>query len=150
VLDVNEFFLKGGLLLIASAIFMIIQIGTRYDLTVKEIKARLALKASNEEIQAQAEEIQGINDNLELLVQERTRELEKKNKALEEYAFINAHKLRAPVASILGLMNLMDKQELTPDTRHIADHLQDSTRKLDEIVSSITKAIERGDGPDNV
>jgi light-regulated signal transduction histidine kinase (bacteriophytochrome) len=42
-------------------------------------------------------------------VQERTRELEKKNKALEEYAFINAHKLRSQVASILGLINLISK-----------------------------------------
>ena len=43
-----------------------------------------------------------INDNLELTIKDRTRELENKNKALEEYAFITAHKLRAPLASILG------------------------------------------------
>jgi signal transduction histidine kinase len=144
-LDVNQFFLNGGLLLAASAIFMMIQIRTRYDLTVKEIKARLALKASNEEIQAQAEEIRGINDNLELLVRQRTLELEKKNKALEEYAFINAHKLRAPVASILGLVNLITKQPLNQETRDITEHLKDSTQKLDSIVSSITKAIEKGE-----
>jgi signal transduction histidine kinase len=144
-LDVNQFFLNGGLLLGASAIFMMIQIRTRYDLTVKEIKARLALKASNEEIQAQAEEIRGINDNLELLVRQRTLELEKKNKALEEYAFINAHKLRAPVASILGLVNLITKQPLNQEIRDITEHLKDSTQKLDAIVSSITKAIEKGE-----
>jgi signal transduction histidine kinase len=144
-LDVNQFFLNGGLLLAASAIFMMIQIRTRYDLTVKEIKARLALKASNEEIQAQAEEIRGINDNLELLVRQRTMELEKKNKALEEYAFINAHKLRAPVASILGLVNLITKQPLNQETRDITEHLKDSTQKLDAIVGSITKAIEKGE-----
>jgi len=36
---------------------------------------------------AQAEEIRGINENLESLVQERTSELERKNKALEEICF---------------------------------------------------------------
>jgi signal transduction histidine kinase len=141
----DQFFVKGGLLLSVSALFMIVLIKTRYDLTVKEIKARIALKASNEEIQAQAEEIKGINENLEHLVQERTRELEKKNKALEEYAFINAHKLRSPVASILGLINLMSKIELNDEGKYIMSHLHKSTENLDGIVSSITKAIEQGD-----
>lgn len=145
--DINQFFVNGGLLLMASGVFMIVQIRTRYDLTVKEIKARLALKASNEEIMAQAEEIKGINDNLESLVQERTLELQKKNEALEEYAFINAHKLRAPVASILGLMNLLTKQALNEETRQITEHMKGATEKLDEIVTAITKAIERGENP---
>jgi signal transduction histidine kinase len=145
MVNIDQFFVKGGLLLGVSGLFMIVLIKTRYDLTVKEIKATLALKASNEEIQAQAEEIKGINENLETMVQERTKELEKKNKALEEYAFINAHKLRSPVASILGLINLMNKVELKEDAKYIMTHLQDSTNKLDGIVSSITKAIERGD-----
>lgn len=145
--NVNDFFVNGGLLLMASGVFMMIQIRTRYNLTVKEIKARLALKASNEEIMAQAEEIKGINDNLESLVEERTLELQKKNEALEEYAFINAHKLRAPVASILGLMNLITKQELNEETRQITEHMKGATEKLDEIVTAITKAIERGENP---
>jgi signal transduction histidine kinase len=144
-IDVNEFFVQGGLLLAMVAIFMIVLIRTRYNLTVKEIKARLALQASNEEIQAQAEEIRGINENLEGIVRKRTSELEQKNKALEEYAFINAHKLRSPVASILGLMNLMKKTPLNEETRLITEHLTQSTVKLDEVISTMTEALEKGD-----
>lgn len=144
-LNVTKFFVEGGLLLIAVGLFMIALIRTRYNLTVKEIKARLALQTSYEEIQAQDEEIKGINENLENIVRERTRELEKKNKALEEYAFINAHRLRSPVASILGLINLMRKVHLSDEAKGIMLHLQDSTEKLDETVSTITKAIERGE-----
>ena len=103
------------------------------------------IQAQNEEIMAQAEEIQGINENLEMLVKERTAELEKKNQALEEYAFINAHKLRGPVASILGLLNLLAKASPEDDTRVIRDHLQHSANKLDDVVRSITKAIEKAD-----
>jgi len=149
--DLDQFLVQGGVLLLVVSIFMCVLIRTRYDLTVKEIKARLALQESNEEIQAQNEEIisQGeeirvINENLEKIVLERTTELEKKNKALEEYAFINAHKLRSPVASILGLINLLTKTALDEEAKGIMSHLQDSTGKLDEIVSSITKAIEKG------
>jgi ligand-binding sensor domain-containing protein len=103
------------------------------------------IERNNEEIKAQAEEIQGINENLESLVQERTKELERKNKALEEYAFINAHQLRAPVASILGLLNLMKDIPLKDHEKDCMDHLQASAKKLDDVVSSITEAIERGD-----
>lgn len=103
------------------------------------------IQAQNEEIMAQAEEIKGINENLEMLVHQRTAELEKKNKALEEYAFINAHKLRSPVASILGLVNLLNKSELNDDCKVINRHLLNSADELDDIVRSITKAIERGD-----
>lgn len=152
VISVDQFLVQGGLLLAAVGIFMIVLIKTRYDLTVREIKTRLALQLSNEEIQAQneeifsqAEEIRVINENLEELVKDRTKELEKKNKALEEYAFISAHKLRSPVASILGLINLLNKSVLSDEARGIMAHLEDSTGKLDSIVSSITKAIERGD-----
>jgi ligand-binding sensor domain-containing protein len=103
------------------------------------------IQAQNEEIMAQAEEIKGINENLEMLVHQRTAELEKKNRALEEYAFINAHKLRSPVASILGLVNLLNKAELNDECKVINRHLLSSADELDEIVRSITKAIERGE-----
>lgn len=144
-LDINLFFIKGGLLLVAVAIFMIVLIRTRYDLFIKEIKARLALEASNEAIRIQAEQIKTINENLEKLVQERTAELVKKNQALEEYAFINAHKLRAPVASILGLVSIFRSLPLDEEGKNVVGHLELSTQKLDWIVNSITKAIERGD-----
>lgn len=144
-LDKELFVVRGGLLLIAVGAFMIILIKARYDLTVKEIKARLALKASNEAILVQAEEIKAINENLEKLVRERTTELEKKNAALEEYAFINAHKLRAPVASILGLINLFRSASLDDEGKDVLGHLEKSAFKLDEIVSDITVAIEKAD-----
>jgi ligand-binding sensor domain-containing protein len=103
------------------------------------------IQAQNEEIQSQAEEIKGINEHLELLVKQRTEELVRKNKALEEYAFINAHNLRAPVASVLGLINLVCKLDLDEESREIIEHLRASAERLDAIVSSITQAIEKGD-----
>jgi ligand-binding sensor domain-containing protein len=103
------------------------------------------IQTQNEEISAQSEEILRINENLEDIVKERTKELEKKNKALEEYAFINAHKLRSPVATILGLLNLISKTRLDDEGVDISCRLHRTAEELDCIVSSITKAIERAD-----
>jgi signal transduction histidine kinase len=119
---------------------------TKVQLRTREIQQQSdEIQTQNEEISAQSEEILRINENLEEMVQERTRELEKKNKALEEYAFINAHKLRSPVATILGLINLISKTKLDHDGAEINRRLQHTADELDGIVSSITKAIERGE-----
>ena len=121
----------------------LVSVKRELEVKVKERTEEIELKTH--EIQAQAEEIKGINENLESLVKVRTSELERKNKALEEYAFINAHQLRAPVASILGLIHLMQKLDLSDDEKIYLEHLQQSAKKLDSVVSSITEAIERGD-----
>ena len=64
MINTNEFFVKGGLLLIAVGVFMIILIKARYDLTVKEIKARLALKASNDELAIQKSIVESKNEKI--------------------------------------------------------------------------------------
>ncbi|HCZ36025.1 MAG TPA: hypothetical protein DHV26_08875 [Cytophagales bacterium] len=138
----DYFFIHGGLLLIAVGIFTVVLINTRYRLVVRETRARLALRISNEAIRMQADQIKDINENLEKIVHERTAELETKNKALEEAAFINAHKLRAPVASILGLVGLMKSTSTVEDLKQISAMVQDSTEKLDAVVSEITRTIE--------
>lgn len=143
-LTMAEFLQKGGLLLIVTAIFMVVLIRTRFNLTIREIEARVALKISNDEIQRQATEIRSINENLERVVWQRTNDLEKRNKALQESAFINAHKLRSPVANILGLTNLFTKLKLNGEGATINKHLQQSAKNLDKIVNDISRIIEKG------
>ena len=64
LIDKEQFLVKGGFLLIAVGAFMIILIKARYDLTVKEIKARLALKAANEELGRQKEIVEISNKKI--------------------------------------------------------------------------------------
>lgn len=112
----------------------------------REIQAQNdEIQTQNEEISAQAEEIMQINENLEAAVQQRTAELERKNKALEDYAFINAHKLRSPVATLLGLIYLFTRTKDEKDKEEIHRRLQNAADELDKVVTTITKAIERGD-----
>ena len=145
LLPVDKFFLNGGLLLAASGAFMVILINARYNLTVREIKTRLALADSVSVLQSQAEEIKSINENLERLVLDRTSELEAKNKAIKEYTFITAHKLRAPVASVLGLISIFRSFEIKEEAKEAIEHLESSANMLDSIVQSMVRAIEKGD-----
>ena len=100
--------------------------------------------AINEKLNLQAEEIKAINESLETRVKERTMILEEKNMQLAEYAFINSHVLRAPVSTMLGLINLIRYSNLSDDDKKIYHHLMDTAKVLDNIVFKINNAIEQG------
>lgn len=85
-------------------------------------------------------EITAINDNLEKIVADRTRELEIKNEQLTEYAYINSHVLRAPVARISGLYNLFKMQ--TEQNSELLGHMSHSIHELEEVTYKINRAIE--------
>ena len=78
---------------------------------------------------------------LEEKVQERTRELTERNNQLSEYAFINAHKLRAPLARILGLTDLMSREEHSQEIIRLNRLVQRESESLDLIIRSISDAI---------
>lgn len=106
------------------------------------------LKEQKAEIEAQSDEIASINDNLESLVRERTKELENKNRALANYAFITAHKLRSPLSTILGLVNLMKEMNVREEDKIVIRHLDQSSKNLDVIVHTIMEAIENKEPPE--
>ncbi len=98
------------------------------------------------EFQAEAllrlnEELKHLNRSLENGIRERTAQLEMQNQKIAEYTFINAHKLRAPVASILGLINLF-QQASVEEKDQIAGHLRKCGIRLDEMIHELTKSLE--------
>lgn len=108
-----------------------------YTIIVNErLKQNLLLQEKNQEISR-------INENLETIVKSRTKELEQKNKQLTEYAFINSHILRAPVARISGLYNIfrMETKDMMRDP-DILSHMEGSIEELQLITTQINQAIE--------
>ncbi len=111
------------------------------------IAQRDALIEHNRRIEALHEMLRSANQNLEKAVAERTAELREQNRKLEEYAFINAHKLRAPVANILGLIEVLELKHLEDERSQLLDHLKKSSWELDQVIRSIGKAIRGGANP---
>jgi PAS domain S-box-containing protein len=70
-------------------------------------------------------------------------QLLEQNKKIYEIAQINSHVIRKPVASILGLINVLDKSKLAdPEMARIIDHLECCALELDEVIHNIAqKAI---------
>jgi PAS domain S-box-containing protein len=73
-------------------------------------------------------------------------ELEKRVSQLEQISYVNAHELRGPVASILGLTNLMAEDGLIGEyNREIMHHLNRTVTKLDKVVNDLVKAAQSSD-----
>lgn len=124
----------------------------------KEIlQANKDLQAKNEEIsfqknaiesQAEAllilnEELKNLNKSLEGRIDERTRQIIQQNQRLAEYTFVNAHKLRAPIASILGLINLFHQAD-AKEQKVILNHLRTCADQLDLTIQTINLNLEGG------
>jgi tetratricopeptide (TPR) repeat protein len=86
---------------------------------------------------------------LEHEVDRRTKELSEYARQLEEFAFITAHDLRSPVATILGLGNLMEQIGGDAKEREmIYEKLILTAKVLDETVKGLNRKLNtRSKGP---
>ncbi len=83
-----------------------------------------------------------MHDNTEL--KERELRILKQNEQLREIAAINSHEIRRPLASILGLLNILDKTSIRDgENARILQYMEISVRELDDVITRIVKtAIE--------
>jgi len=82
-----------------------------------------------------------MNQNLEKLVESRTKEIRLKNEQLMRYSYDNAHKVRGPLARIMGLVYLA-KIDKTTDPSEIIDIINQESNDMDEIVRSISAELD--------
>lgn len=139
-------------LLIAGVLAWILLVQRRRILTVNKL-----LQSKNDEIQSQKvaielqastlaklnKDLQELNKNLETRIEQRTRQLTLQNQKLTEYTFVNAHKLRAPVASVLGLIGLLEQADQN-EKEIIYQHLKTCAEQLDQITRQISRTLEGG------
>jgi tetratricopeptide (TPR) repeat protein len=107
------------------------------------------IQIQKEEIESQTAELKDLNDQLQNLnksleskIEERTQRLTWQNQKLAEYAHANAHQLRAPVVSILGLLALLRRIDLPENDKVLIDKLQMCGGDLDRITRVIARNLE--------
>ena len=111
------------------------KINTKLQSAYKQIQEKQTeIMIQNQELQFQKEEIENFNGQLETLVEERTDRLVKINQTLTEYAFFNAHKLRSPIATILGLYEILKLNPSHEEKEMLIENLKTSIIQLDLMV----------------
>ena len=102
-----------------------------------------ALLRSQDEVSIQRDIVKKQNENLEIEVAKRTNELVDYNQQLQQFAFIAAHNLRAPVARILGLGQILGMLENTPEKKdEIYPKLIQTARELDGVVNDLNTILD--------
>ena len=69
--------------------------------------------------------------------------IQAQNEQLRKIAHLQSHQIRGPVATILGLLQLLDKNSLTKENAQLVHYLEVSTLKLDETIHQIVDATEK-------
>ncbi|SKC52884.1 sensor histidine kinase [Ohtaekwangia koreensis] len=69
-------------------------------------------------------------------------ELIKHNNELRQFSYTVSHNLRGPVASLLGLIHLLEPTLVKPEDSEILDHIRTSSERLDVIIKDLTKIID--------
>jgi len=115
-----------------------------YGLFKKEhLKHETDLKKQRDMVQNQKEVLIATKKQLEALLEARTRKLEEKNEGINKYAFLNSHKVRSPLARILGLVNLTQYEDLDEDeTRsYYFNELKTNATDLDNVLKEISEIL---------
>jgi len=103
----------------------------------RKAKTNAQLTELNGEVSRQKDNLDRINHHLEEIIDERTRDLQVKNKKLSEYSSYLSHQIRGPIATLKGLVNL-EKEGLVGQDECI--------KMVDKCVSDIdSKIIEMSD-----
>jgi signal transduction histidine kinase len=64
------------------------------------------------------------------------------NEKLIEFAFLNAHKVRGPLARVLGLSMLIKKDLSLEEIRDLNEKIQQSATELDNVIRDLGKRLE--------
>jgi PAS domain-containing protein len=86
-----------------------------------------------------------INGTLQDVTEEREylQKIELQNQKLKDIAWIQSHKVRSPVATILGLMQLYNKEDLSdPTNLQILEGLEEASINLDSVIKEINAKTE--------
>lgn len=116
---------------------------------IEELKRKTEeVNERNQELSRRKKDILALNRHLENLVDEKTTSIKKQNAILSNYAFTNAHKLRGPVARILGLINVF-RLEKEFDPVWFVSRLEAETKDIDSVIQEISRELSQVDQLDS-
>ncbi len=100
------------------------------------------LKKQYSDIVKQKEEVATINDSLEQLVNLQTKKVQEREALLVDFANINAHRVRSPLARILGLLHLAELEEDKPRVvNEFVPVIKKNAEELNNILLDVSKKL---------
>lgn len=105
------------------------------------------IQRQNEQLKAQQDDLAEANDRLSFIINEKTRNLKERDLLLMKYAFTNAHKVRAPLARILGLL-MIARHSPKEDLTWFVGQIEREAGEIDFLLKEISKDLSEVDTED--
>ncbi|MDN4164792.1 YfiR/HmsC family protein [Cytophagales bacterium LB-30] len=105
-------------------------------------KQNAQLSEAQQEIEEKNREIRNHNRKLEKEVEKRTVELVQYNQQLEQFAFLSAHNLRAPVARLIGLGKLFELSNTEDEMDEIRQKMLITAHDIDRVIRELASVLE--------
>lgn len=116
---------------------------------IQLLKQQEQIKLANETIEAQALQIAAKNMELAQEVERQTNdlrvtnhELMEQNSRLQQFTYIISHNLRAPLARLKGLANLLEYSQLENEKDSIYRLMVKSSRDIDEVIADLSTILQ--------
>ncbi len=84
-----------------------------------------------------ASQSEKLRKQIEISLHKQFEDLQKTNHELDHFVYSVSHDLRAPLASILGLINVSELEETTPSHKRYLDMIRTSVNRLDGFIRDI-------------
>ncbi|MDX1628743.1 MAG: hypothetical protein R3345_08585 [Fulvivirga sp.] len=139
-------FTSGTLEMISTALvtsLYLVQLTYRRSLEKANKNLELIVKKRTRELIETNEELKSLNENLEEKVEERTKKIESQLNQMIKYAHMNAHEVRAPLARILGLLELTKKETDPKLKEELLVKLEKNSVELDTIIKKMNRLLEK-------
>jgi tetratricopeptide (TPR) repeat protein len=153
-------FLLYGVLAMIVILSIVIYRGNR-----RKIEASQIIAQQKEEVERQHDkivdqhkmleeknrEMTDFNNNLETIVFQRTKELEESLNQIRSYQHDLAHNIRAPYASLMGLLNLIQDERFdSNENEKVLQQLQVTGDKIGLVLQDISKELSKSEAKGNV
>lgn len=116
-----------------------VDISLRYDLYEKNEYVIVVARDITERKMAEAE-LLDLNQNLEKIVDERTKELLKANKELESFAYTVSHDLRAPLRAIDGYIGILVEDhlpQLNNEAKRVCNIISKNAKMMGQLIDDL-------------
>ncbi len=141
----KSIFISGTLEMIATAFvssIYLVQMNYRRKLENNNKNLEKIVNERTQELSNANDKLLELNSNLENIVEERTQIVQEQLKRITKYVHMNSHEVRAPLARILGLLNLIELETSEDKKENLLKLLNVSSIELDQIVKRMNKILE--------